>query len=346
MFKRFRFAFWLRMAVLGFFTAEMSSGGGGLGNFPTNFPDKSSGRHAGTQMPGHLAWFTPTHILELALAVAIFVVVLTLIILYINSRLRFVLFDAVLQGDTRLGEGWRKWRDAGQRYFAWQILLTVISWMLLILCLGLPAALLYSGHHLGVWHIDALGIATLVVAGLFYLLLAVVLGIVMVLAKDFVVPIMALENVGWQDGWRKFFEIARGQASDYVVYFLMKIVLRIGAGIVQGIIGVFVMLILIVPAVLAVIAGVAIGVGATMVVKAMLITAGIIGLLIMVFLMIAVSALIGAPVSFFFPSYAIYFFAGRYERLGRIVFPPPPPPPAPPAPIVPEPMPEPPPLPA
>jgi hypothetical protein len=36
---------------------------------------------------------------------------------------------------------------------------------------------------------------------------------------------------------------------------------------------------------------------------------------------VALMALIGAPVAFFFPSYAIYFFAGRYEALGRIVFP-------------------------
>ncbi len=345
MFKRFRVAFWLRMAVLGFFTGEMSSGGGFHANFPSNFPAKSSGGHT-TSAPWHNAWFTPVHILELALGIAIFVVVLTLIVLYINSRLRFVLFDAVLHGDTRLGEGWRKWDDAGQRFFAWQILLTIVSWVLLILCIGIPLAILYANHHIGFWHIDALAIATLVVTGLFYLLVVVVAGIVMVLAKDFVVPIMALEDVGWQAGWRKFFDIARGQAADYVVYFLMKVVLRLGAGIVQGIIGFFVMLILIIPAVLLILAGVAIGVGATIAVKALLITAGIIGFIIMLSLMLAITAIIGAPVSFFFPSYAVYFFAGRYDKLGRIVFPPPPPPPAPPAPVSPDPMPEPPPMPA
>jgi hypothetical protein len=79
--------------------------------------------------------------------------------------------------------------------------------------------------------------------------------------------------------------------------------------------------ILAIPTVFLVIAGVAVGAGATVVAKALLVTLGIVLGLLLGALVMALSAFIGAPVAFFFPAYAIYFFAGRYEPLGRIVFP-------------------------
>jgi hypothetical protein len=205
---------------------------------------------------------------------------------------------------------------------------------------GVPGVLLFRTHHIGIWHIDAMAIAVMVVAGLVWLAVSMAILIAMVLAKDFVVPIMALEGVSWQEGWRRFLAIAHGRASEYVVYFLMKIVLRIGAGIVQGIVSMIVMFVLLVPVVFVAIAGVAVGVGASLMTKAILITIAIVGLLLLMAIFVVITALVGAPVGFFFVAYSIYFFAGRYGELGKIVFP------EPPASVIPEPLPEPPPMPA
>jgi hypothetical protein len=346
MFQPYRFGFWWRMAVLGLFTGELSGGGGGGGNFPSNFSNNHGGGHAGTHspFPGDMSWFTPTHILEIAIGFALFILVFSLIFSYINAILRFVLFDAVLHGNVRIREGWRKWRETGRKYFVWLLILALVGWGSVFLFIVIPLFLLFSNHHIGFWHIDATAILVLVLCGMMMVAFSIAVSIVMVLTKDFVVPIMALDGVGWQEGWHRFRAIAAGHASEYFIYFLMKIVLRIGAGIAHGIVVLIVAFILIIPTVIAVVAGVAIGAGATTVVKALLITIGIVGGLILVGLLIAISALAGAPIAFFFPSYAIYFFAGRYEPLGRIVFPAPPPP-APPPVFVPS-MPEPPPMPA
>ena len=40
------------------------------------------------------------------------------------------------------------------------------------------------------------------------------LAIAGIVAKDFVVPIMALENVGWQDAWRRFLAVARANVPS------------------------------------------------------------------------------------------------------------------------------------
>ncbi|HEY3927679.1 MAG TPA: hypothetical protein VGL89_04855 [Candidatus Koribacter sp.] len=332
MFKPIRFAFWWRIAVLGLFTGEFAGGGGFS---PPSFPAQSGGTHRSNPFPAQLGWFTPTHIIEIAALGAVVVIVLTLIFVYINSILRFVLFDAVLHANPRIGEGWRKWRQQGRQFFTWQLLLALAGWMLVFVCLLLPLFFLFTSHHIGFWFMDAIAVATLVLGFLVMVGLGLALNIAAVLAKDFIVPMMALEGITWQEGWRRFRIISAGHAGEYVIYLLMKFVLRIAAGILHTIAMLIPIFILMIPAVILIIAGVAIGAGSTAVVKALLITVGIIGGVILFLVFLALSALAGAPIAYFFPAYSIYFFAGRYEPLGRIVFPPPPIPP----PMMPEPNP-------
>lgn len=330
MFRPFRFAFWVRLATLGFLTGEFAGGGF---NFPTSFPTHpmdSGSRHP--SIPPHTwppSWFTPAHIIGIAVAVGILFFLVTLLFLYISSVLRFVLFDTVLHGEAHIRAGWRKWRVAGRKFFVWQLLVAFVGWALLLACIGLPLLMLYTSHHIGFWFMDATAVAVLALSFLGWFVFALAFGVVIVLAKDFVVPIMALEGVGWQEGWNRFFVIARGHASEYVLYLVMKIVQRIAAGIGHTLLVFMLVLILIVPGIVAGVAGVAIAAGATTAVKALMITLGIVALMVAMLLVIAFSAFVGAPISYFFPAYAIYFFAGRYAPLGEIIFPAPPAPPSP-----------------
>jgi hypothetical protein len=322
MFRPFRFAFWARLAVLGLLTAEVGGGGFG-GGTPGSIPKGSIPNQHGMHWPPawHPTWFAPTHIFQIVFAVILVAIVFTLIFVYINSVLRFVLFNAVLRGDARIIEGWRKWRDAGRKYFVWQLILAVLGWSVLISCVVVPVLSLFGDHHIGFWFVDEHAFVVLTLTFLVLMLCSLVLALVTVLAKDFVVPAMALEGLGWQDGWKRFLSIARGHASEYMLYFVMKIVLRIVAGIAHSIVVVMLVVILAIPTVALVIAGVAIGVGATLATKALLIAVGIALGLLLGALVMAFSAFVGAPIAFFFPAYSIYFFAGRYEPLGRIVFP-------------------------
>jgi hypothetical protein len=326
-FQPFRFGFWVRIAILGLFAGEI--GGGGGFNVPSGIPSGhggSGGGHFPPHVPWNMGWFTLPHILMLAAVVGLAFFLVMLVFLYINSIFRFILFDAVLRGNALIGEGWRRWRDTGRNFFVWQLLLGLAMWGFILVLVALPLFFLLAGHHLGRDHIDPLSIVVLVLGVLAVIVLAIIVAIVAILAKDFLVPIMALERVGWQEAWGQFRAIARGHASEYVIYFLMKFVLRIGAGIAHGIIVFLVVMILAIPAVIAVVAGIAIGVGASMAVKALLITIGIVAGILFFAVTMAFSAFVGAPIAFFFPAYSIYFFAGRYEPLGRIVFPAPPPP--------------------
>ena len=167
--------------------------------------------------------------------------------------------------------------------------------------------------------------------------------IISVLAKDFAIPIMALENVGILDAWRRMRPMLSGEKLSFAGYIGMKIALALGTGILFGIITLIAMLLLMIPM------GIA-GVGIYLMGTALglewnLLTITITVLLgaVAVHIFLAAMAFISVPPLVFFQSYVLHFFGSRYPRLGEIVFPPPPPSPPPPkiSPITPGPEPAP-----
>jgi len=86
----FRFGQWLRLAIVGLLAGEMGSGGGGLrflSNFPTNLPSRRNQFQFPGLPAGPLFLFGIVILVVLALIIGI-------IFLYINSRMRFVLFGS------------------------------------------------------------------------------------------------------------------------------------------------------------------------------------------------------------------------------------------------------------
>ncbi len=58
---------------------------------------------------------------------------------------------------------------------------------------------------------------------------------IFVLTKDFVVPQMALEEIGAIEGWRRLWPMLQAEKGGFAGYIGMKIMMAIGAGIVVGI---------------------------------------------------------------------------------------------------------------
>ena len=82
---------------------------------------------------------------------------------------------------------------------------------------------------------------------LLFFVLLLGLGVVHVMTKDFVVPQMALENLSAMEGWRRLWSRVESEKGGYAAYIGMKIVLAIGAGVLLGIVTFLVLLMLIIP---------------------------------------------------------------------------------------------------
>jgi hypothetical protein len=339
----FRFGQWIRLALVGLLAGELSSGGG------CNVPNPSSfnfPRHPGTEhflAPG-LAGTDPALYAGLIVVVILAVFVLSIVFMYISSVMRFILFDSILAKECHIRDGWSQRQGAGWRYFLWKLVYTLVTLGTLVVLVGIPLGFAYAmgwlnepGQHL----------VPLVLGGIVlffaFAIWAIVIAVIFVLTKDFVIPQMALENIGAMEGWRRLWAMMKAEKGGYAGYIGMKIVLAIGASIVLGIVGFILVLIILIPVVgvvvAAVIGGKAAGLGWTVGTITLAVVAG--SVLLAIFLLL--TSLISVPAIVFFPAYSIYFFAARYPKLGAVLYPAPPapqiPPAAPPAPYEPPPIP-------
>ncbi|MEJ2009868.1 MAG: hypothetical protein P8Z30_17220 [Acidobacteriota bacterium] len=329
LFKPFQFGFWARMALVALATGEFygSSGWGGL-----HFTVPSPRGGPGPVFPAlvnpqwkSLMLFLPWILIGLPLLAAT-----VLLWIYVSSVFRFILFDSVLNARCQIKEGWRQWYSQGARFFLWRICLGLAFVAVLALLCG--AALLVF-IRTGAFVDPRQHIVLLVLGGLGAFLALACLIVLTVLAalfaRDFVVPVMALENVGVIEAWRRVIAMLKAEKGAYAGYVLMKIVLVVGSAIIFGILTLLALLIFLVPLSVA-------GYGAYSYARA----AGLLwNFFTIAFCVIfggaAVAAIfyviafVSAPAMVFFQSYMIHFLGARYPRLGDRLFTPPAAPPLP-----------------
>ena len=331
----FRFGQWIRLAVVGLLAGEMGSGGSF--NFPTSFPRQTgSSRHFLQQ-----GWpkIDPAILGGVVAVLLVAGFVFFIVMLYVSSVMRFILFDSVLAKECRIRQGWSRRQGPAWKYFLWQMGLMLATLAAMAVLLGIPAAfaLAMGWFNPPREHVLPLVLGGIVVFFLVFLFFLIV-AVVHVLTKDFVVPQMALENIGAVEGWRRLWPMIQAEQTGYAAYVGMKVVLAIGAGIVIGIASLILGLIVAIPALGLGIIAMITGKSAGMTWNVFTITVAIVVGCVLLAIFLFLTSLIAVPAIVFFPAYAIYFFAPRYRPLSLALYPPPPPQASPPTSWMPEPV--------
>ena len=330
LFRPFRFAFWARMALVALAAGEFygSSSWSGM-----QFTLPSSRRRAGYVFLDavrphweYLKRYLPWVILGVLLVFALIV-----LWIYISSVFRFILFDSVLTDRCVIRQQWREWRSQGMRFFLWRICLT-LGTMAGLAILGGAGFLVAVGtgalkdprHHIALLVLG--GIAAALVLACFVVLAA----LIALFARDFVVPVMAVENVGVIEGWRRVIALLRLETKAYAGYVLMKIVLVVGCAILFGILTLIAVFLIFIPISIAGVAAYYFAKGHGLLLSFPAIAAAIILVAVALALVFYVSAFISVPAMIFFQAYVIHFLGARYPALGERIAPtqPPPMPPA------------------
>jgi hypothetical protein len=334
LFKPFRWGQWFRLALVGILAAELHSGGCSVPNFnsPITHPQRGNGF-----LPPGFPHIDPARIAQFAglIAAAILLaLVLFLLFLYVSSVFRFILFDSVLRRQCAIGEGWNRWHRAGRRFFLWQLVFQIAVGLFFVFLAGISLAVGASAGwlHAPGQHVAGMVGGVILLIGVFLIFVLVAVA-VQVLAKDFLVPIMALENLDFADGWSRLLAMIRPEPGKYAVYLLLKLVLAIAAAILFGLIAVIPALVLAAPAVVAVLLGHAAGLGWNVTTISLAVIFGTLLLLTLIY----VIGWVSVPATVFFPAYSIYFFAARYPNLDVLLHPVPPAPESPPLPETPPP---------
>jgi hypothetical protein len=315
LFQPFRLVFWSRLACIALLTGEFAGGSGSTLSF--NIPSSAGGSEKKFMLQAEPSiWEQVLHYWHWVLLGIVLLLVLGVIAVYIASVFRFVLFDAVLTGRAGLNEGWSRWQEAGGRYFLWLMGFGLALLALLALVVGVP---LLFGYEAGMIQEPQAHIGKLILGSLLLFLLVtgvVLLGmVVFMLAKDFVVPLMALEHIGPVKAWQRLLPVLAADKGGFAAYVLMKIILSAGSAIVFAVINLVVLF-----ATLMVLG--VIGLGLFLLGRAAglpwdIYTLSLVGLLATVAVLIVLYAIAFAssPALLFFQAYALHFFAPRYPLL-------------------------------
>lgn len=325
----FRFWQWTRLALVGLLAGEMGS------SFNLHFPSK----YNIPRQPGASSFLAQDFpkidsatIAALGAIIAVLIVaafVFLIVMMYISSVMRFILFDSVLTKECHIRQGWSRRQGPGWRYFLWHLGFLVATLVGAAVLVGIPALFAFA---MGWFKAPHEHLVPLVLGGiLWFLVMAfflVVLAVVHVLTKDFVVPQMALEGIGPIEGWRRLWPMIESEMGGFAGYVGMKIVLAIAAGIAIAIASVILGVFIAIPTAGLAIVAVITGKTAGLTWNAYTITVAVVVGFILIAIFLYLVSLISVPAIVFFPAYSIYFFAARYRALGLAVYPPAPPAPA------------------
>ncbi|HVO79328.1 MAG TPA: hypothetical protein VMT28_01280 [Terriglobales bacterium] len=322
----FRMGQWARLALVGLLAGELSSGGGCNSNF--QLPSRPSDTQHFLDLPMSSA--SPVVYAAVIALLIVAGLVLWVLVIYISSVMRFILFDSVMAKHCQIRRGWERRQRPGWRYFVWQILFFLATLAGLTILLGIPAAIALA---LGWWKAPSQHLLPLILGGvvLFFLVMTAVVSVLVVhvLTKDFVVPQMALEDISAVEGWRRLIPRLKAEKGGYAGYVGMKVVLALGAAVILGIVAAIVILVLLVPLGAVGVAAVLTGKAAGLTWNLYTITLAVVVACIVVVGILYLFALISVPAIVFFPAYSIYFFAARYPALSAALYPAPPPAPGP-----------------
>ncbi|HEV8130866.1 MAG TPA: hypothetical protein VGQ81_06415 [Acidobacteriota bacterium] len=327
LFRPFRFKHWARLAIIGLVTGEFggaSGSWGGLSNARTAIRTRRQWMDL-LSAPDPSLWNLDRNYLWALLAVVAALLVLGLMWLYAASVFRFILLDAIVNGRCRLREGWHRWQAPGRRFFFWTIGFILVVAAAFGVTVGVPIAIAVWA---GVFQQPRQHLILLIFGGivLFFLVLAMIVAsaVIALFARDFLVPLMALENLEVMAAWRRLLPLVNVEKASYLFYVLMKIVLAVGSAILFGILNVIVILLLLIP--LAIVGGLLFLFG-----QAAGLTWNLFTICALVFLGLAafaallwVISFVYAPGLVFFQSYALYFLGPRYPLLGALLAPQPP----------------------
>jgi hypothetical protein len=175
-------------------------------------------------------------VILIAIGGAILIFAISLVIIWINSRAKFILLEAIANDTYKVVEPWKRFRSLGNSLFGFRAVISAIGFgcFLLIAIIGFFIALpdIRAGTFAGA------AIGGIIVAGVAILPFAVIIGLIDWATKTFISHIMFATGQTTLPAWREFRQsVLPGNGGRFVLFALMQILLAIAVGIAQMLIG-------------------------------------------------------------------------------------------------------------
>jgi hypothetical protein len=217
----FRFDRWLALGFVAFL--DQCGRGGGTLRVPSSGGRGGSGGGA-SELSRASQWLGDHVVLVVVLAAVVLalIVVLTALVLWVNSRGVFMYLDNVATGRADVARPWREHAERSQSLFAWRFVLGIATLVAVGILLGLAGLLVlaYSKGRLG--GAVALAIGLLVLLPMF-LLLVVAASLVSVGLRDFVAPLQWRLGISCGSAARVLWDLVNAHRASFAAYVGLKI---------------------------------------------------------------------------------------------------------------------------
>jgi hypothetical protein len=224
LFRPFDFSKWIILGFCAWLAGLGESGGGGLhwntGNQGQPAEQFRHGYHKVHEFVlANLAWIVPAAICLFLLMVAIW-----LVILWLNSRGKFLFLHCVALDTAEVDAPWHQFAAQSNSLFCFRIVVGLIG---MVLCL--PLVIFLAAGIIGMVLKGEPAFASVMLAlgcvlGLF--LVGIPLALVRKFTADFVVPIMYLRGSKCIAAWSEFWDLLSANLGNFVLYILFVIVLE------------------------------------------------------------------------------------------------------------------------
>ncbi|HEY3246125.1 MAG TPA: hypothetical protein VGM03_22505 [Phycisphaerae bacterium] len=209
------------------FAPTTAPAGGAIPTTPSTFA--TDVQDAINWLQSNLYWLIPVVIAGLLLILA-----LGALLLWLQSRGRFMLMAGIARNDARVAAPWHEFREHGNSLFVFTLLMQLASAIVILPVLVAAAALAWP--DIRAEQFTGRGLAAIVLGGGTLLVLGLIVAITVAIARDFVVPVMYARGVRIREAWsiaRR--ELFSGHAGTIALFYLMRIVLGLGVGIIAAV---------------------------------------------------------------------------------------------------------------
>jgi hypothetical protein len=236
LFRPFDLGKWFAIGFCAWLALLGEQGGGGVNGF-NNFNTKTGAQNHPAESFRHfweqareftmnnLYWLIPVAIVVVLLSIA-----LGLLILWLNSRGKFMFLHCVALDKAEVSEPWNKFAAQANSLFWFRVVVQLIGAVLILPMLVFIAVLVVKMILAGAPDVGAIMIC--VGLGMVFILLAIVFALIHKFTADFVVPIMFLRGGKCLEAWKEFWGLLTANAGQFTLYILFQIVLGMAIGVI------------------------------------------------------------------------------------------------------------------
>ena len=224
LFTPFDFGKWLRLGFCSFLV--MLAQGGNGGNFNFNPPGGGGPGGRGPDLEPVIEWIRENALLLAGIVAGLLLLSLALAMLltWLSSRGSFMFLDGVVRNRGAVVEPWGEYRREGNSLFVFRFVVALAGMLVIILLLVICG--LIAWQDLRAERFGGMAVLAILLGIAGVLGFSIVMGVLQLILKDFIVPVMYLRRISTREAWRVFNdEILLGNVGTLFLYVLLKILI-------------------------------------------------------------------------------------------------------------------------